>query len=823
MLNQLNLKLRPKLILIFLLVKVIPIIILAAIALSHITSLGDLLRDIAVEDSTNALNDRSRVNLERMTTDLASAVADFLRQRDQDVLLLARLAPSDAAYKDFSETRNSALVRRSEWVLSEDGMSWVEKYPFIYDGPDNASENKENNDILHGSSYSNRPPEFFEKYRKLLPLYDEVTFIDTSGQELYKFVTPDSTKVNYPLNPNKVDVSDRLNTYIKAETYFNELKDLKPGDIYVSDVIGAYVGTNYIGMYTPGVLKALPENPPTGAPHPNREMLLEIANLPEEEFIEVAKKQAYAGMENPVGQRFEGIVRFATPVTSEHGEIIGYVTLALNHDHIMEFVDYVTPMDERYTLLPDAFDGNYAFIWDYKCRSICHPRHHSIVGYNPLTGEPQVPWLEGTIKLERDYENGGFHKREDENGILRTIPVRDSDGNTTLAQDTPYYYWYTGGGDKWLENNPSWNNLSGEPSGTSWGEFLEQHIHDRDILPQFGERVLRDINGDRVVDADGNFILDYQSRDKTPASTLTKAGFVGLDGRYLNNAPQCTGWMNLTENGGSGSFYILWSGLYKPTTAGAIPYYTGQYSEEVQGNRRGFAMVTIGAGIDDFTAPAMETRIKLTDEIDSSMRNNTFQLVYISLVLFAIVILMALLLSSYLTDNIKLLINGISRFRAGERQFRLHCDIKDEFGTLAHSFNEMADNLVGSVVSPLSIVDMNHMIIYMNEPALKLTGGALDDVLGSSYHDISIYPYGTKFCPITALHEARETSVMYEEESGHYFRGSANYLLDQNGGKTGYIIVTDDVTEIETARKAAEQASNAKSNFLANKIGRAHV
>ncbi len=59
---------------------------------------------------------------------------------------------------------------------------------------------------------------------------------------------------------------------------------------------------------------------------------------------------------------------------------------------------------------------------------------------------------------------------------------------------------------------------------------------------------------------------------------MTKQGLVGLDGRYLNNAPQCTGWMDLARDGGSGSFYILWSGLYKLNTAAAIPYYTGQYA-----------------------------------------------------------------------------------------------------------------------------------------------------------------------------------------------------------------------------------------------------
>ena len=811
LLNRMNIKLRPKLILIFLVVKVIPIILLAAIALMQIISLGGLLRNIAVTDSVNALNDRSRVNLERMTSDHAKKVADFLAQRDQDILLLAKLSPSDAVYKNFSDTRNSKLVQKGEWVLSEDKMSWVEKDPFVpEDTADNRSSNRENNDVLHGSGFHYRQREFFDQYQKFMPLYDEITFIDTAGNEIYKYVNPASPKINYPLNPGKVNVSDRFNTYIRAETYFDKLKELKPGEIYVSDVIGAYVGTNYIGMYTPGVLKNIPST------HLNYDVLQEIADLPLEEFIETAKRQAYAGMENPLGQRFEGIVRWATPIANAGGVITGYVTMALNHDHIMEFVDYITPMDKRYTVLPDAFEGNYAFIWDYKCRSICHPRHHSIVGYNPQTGEPQVPWLEGTIQLERDNKHGGFVKEEFEPGRFRTIPVRDADGNTMPARDTPFYMWYSNGGAEWLEANPSWNNLSVDSTGTSWGTFLSQNINNREILPQFGERPLRYRNGNIIKDNNGNPLLDYQSRDKTPAGALTRAGYVGLDGRYLNNAPQCTGWMDLTRDGGSGSFYILWSGLYKPTTAAAIPYYTGQYSPEVQGNRRGFAMVTVGASIEDFTAPAEQTSRKLSEAIDDNMMSNTLELVITSLILFVIVILMALLLSSYLTNNIKLLINGIYRFRTGERQFRLNSKIKDEFGTLANAFDEMADSIVDSVKDPLVITDMNHNIIYTNSPALKISGQTLEAVVGTSYHDKSIYPYKTRYCPITALHEERDADVIFQESSEHYFKGIANYLYDNDGNKAGYIITTSDVTEIEVARQRAEQASHAKSNFLAN-------
>ncbi|MCL2705177.1 MAG: response regulator [Spirochaetaceae bacterium] len=705
-LNKTNLNLRTKLIIIFLVAKVIPIILITIVAWIQFTMLGQMLRDIAVTDSSKALNDSAIENIERMTTDTAEAVARFLYQRDEDILLLSKMTPSDKTYRIFSENRNSPLIQKGQWVLAPDKMSWVLPHPYVYSGAEGKSSNKENNE---NDAFNYRPANFFKQ--KNVPLYDEVAFIDLHGNQVYKYVSPDSPKNNYPMDPNKHNISIKANTYVKAENYFEQLKKLKPGEIYVSDVTGAYVGSNYIGMYTPPVVEKAAAT-----------RGYDIEYNPE--------KQAYAGKENPNGKHFEGIVRWATPVTGDNGTIIGYATFALNHDHIMEFVDYITPMKERYTELPSAFEGNYAFIWDYKCRSICHPRHHSIVGFDPNTGSPEIPWLETSI----------------------------------------YEAWQSSGIEK-------------------WNDFIL-------LWPLF----------------------DQQSRSKKPHPQLTKKGLVGLDGRYLNNAPQCIGWMDLTESGGSGSFYILWSGIEKLTTAGAIPYYTGQYAPSKENNysKRGFGFVTIGAGLEDFNNPALITGKKLTTAINNNMAKNSSILIVMSLLLVIMVVLIAVILSSYLTDNIQLIINGIAMFRSGVRHFRINSIIKDEFGILANSFDEMADSIVDSVTESLSIIDMNHKIIYMNEIALRFKGKTLKELSGTSYNDISIYPVGSKYCPITALLEERESEVFYNEKNGHYYKGNANYLLDKKGYRIGYIIITNDVTEIETARHKAEQANRAKSSFLSN-------
>ncbi|MDR1508227.1 MAG: response regulator [Synergistaceae bacterium] len=730
--NRLGWGMRAKLIIIFVIIKVIPLLLLALIAWRQSWLLGrelgirteeltakankslSSMGDIAVNHSVAALNDRATEDIERMTTDTARRIADFLYGRDDDIRAAAALVPDEEHYRAFVEQRRGLLIEEGEWELAPDGKSWVQKAPSPI--PDDVKSSNSEND----AAFRYRPPDSFEYESR--PLYLEMTFIDLDGRELIKVTT--SSQMDGGLK----NVSDMWNTYVHAETYFPALKKLGPGEIYVSDVIGAYVGSRYIGMYTP-------ENAAASGLEFN----------PEEE--------AYAGMENPLGKRFKGIVRWAAPVTRD-GAIVGYVTLALDHDHIMEFTSHLMPTEKRYTKIPSAYEGNYAFIWDYKCRSIVHPRHHSIVGYDPDTGEPQIPWLEQSIY------------------------------------------------DAWRQ------------SGKSYVDFIKDQP-----------------------------VFDGQSREKQPARELTKAGLVGLDGRYLNNAPQCTGWFDLTAEGGSGSFNILWSGLSKLTTAAAIPYYTGQYGQ----SKRGFAFVTIGAGLDEFHRPALEMERVLDsvtaeaneslivaasdtqESIKKNLLHTTTQLSLSAAIMIVLVVFIAIWMASVLTRGINNLVNGISRFRSGERHFRFRSRMKDELGALADSFDEMADRLVESVSGPLVITDLNGKTLYVNDHGLKLCKKTLWEAIGSPYSEISVYPENSQYCPLRALLEGREPEVMRLPDGGRYIKGKATYLYDKTGAKTGYIILTDDVTEmalkqeqlikakidLEKAVNDANRANEYKSEFLA--------
>jgi signal transduction histidine kinase len=589
---------RAKLIGIFVLIKMIPLVLIAWFAWHTTQQLGEeislkagnmadaMLSSIktvgqtVTDDSIRALDLRSREAIEALTTDAAKEIADFLYDRDHDIRFAASLEPSEANFRHFLSARTRTHYQHGSWKLAEDGKSWVPEKTI-------SREAKVTRTVLsdNAKDFHIRPPEYLGEAEQR-PIFVEMSYIDLSGQEKIKVTNGTLTEKSLK------NVVDRNNTFIRAETYFAELKKLKPGEIYVSDVIGAYVATHAIGPYLPATLEK------AGKPF-----------KPEE--------SAYAGTENPVGKRFRGIIRWAMPVV-RNGQISGYVTLALDHDHIRQFSDRLMPTEERYTPISDPIKGNYAFLWDHKSRSISHPRDYFIVGYNPQTGLPETPWMDEDL----------------------------------------YNEW--------------------QASGKSAQDFLAE-------TPAFKEQNLK----------------------KKPAKALIKAGTVALDCRYLNFSPQCDGWNALTEHGGSGSFVIFFSGLWKLTTAAAIPYYTGQYGKSPQG----FGFVTIGANVDEFHKSATETaqkintlvnekdisfkaqRSEILNDIERSLTSTALGLWVSTLIMVLLVIGIAIWMANLLTRQITNMIAGIRSFQSGNLQHRLHASSNDEMGELARSFNGMADSV----------------------------------------------------------------------------------------------------------------------------------
>ncbi len=156
----------------------------------------------------------------------------------------------------------------------------------------------------------------------LIPLYKEMALLDKNGNEKIKIVDGQvvpSTKL--------VNVSNPANTTYKTEDYFAKTKNLNKGEVYVSPVTGLYVN-----------------------------------------------KAAFEK-----GQRFSGVVRFATPVFNQNG-FAGEIILSLDYRHLAEFTDHLVPTQAEKVFETDASTGNYAYMVDHRGFVIVHPADYHIVG-----------------------------------------------------------------------------------------------------------------------------------------------------------------------------------------------------------------------------------------------------------------------------------------------------------------------------------------------------------------------------------------------------------------------------------------------------------
>ncbi|BAK72475.1 HAMP domain-containing sensor histidine kinase [Arcobacter sp. L] len=592
-----NLSIRIKLIIIFIVIKILPLIFIAYIAYMGVIKLDTYLNksttflfnqskeiiintaNASIEDSIKNLDKKSQDSLEKISYEIANNIAEFLYERDKDLLFLSRVDLNQKVLENFYEAKTKNIIVHDEYFYDDETNTYKTKEELKKIEREQKTANLKENEKEF--NYIN-PIEFKTKN---IPIYKEISFFDLNGNEKYKISS---------INPEKLNVSDSKNTYVKAEKYFDEISKLNKNEIYVSDVIGEYVGSKIIGTFTK-----------------------EKAKKAGIEFE--PQKYGYAGIENPLGKRFEGIIRFITPVF-KNNEKIGYISVALDHRHIQEFTDTVNPTSINLKQnIADASLGNYAFIWDYEGKSIAHPRDYSIFGYDKNSGEKVMPWLSA------DVAQKFYSSNKDINEFLKDYP-----------------------------------------------KFEEQSLNKKPNLKQLKE--------------DGN---------------------VGLDCRYLNFAPQCEGWMQLTQNGGYGSFIINWSNVWKLTTAATIPYYTGKYGN----TKRGFGFVAIGASVDDFHSAANKTRedvLKILNNQTNSMSEimsenqseiKTFidalinELTIITFAMIILIIVIALLMSSYLSRKIEHILIGTEKFANNELDYRIKVTSKDEIGQLENSFNEMAEKI----------------------------------------------------------------------------------------------------------------------------------
>ena len=158
----------------------------------------------------------------------------------------------------------------------------------------------------------------------LVPIYKELALIDKNGNEQIKIVGNQVVPA-----AQLVNVSNPANTTYKREDYFAKARNLNKGEVYVSPVTGWYVN-----------------------------------------------KSAF-----DKGGRFDGVVRFATPIFNQEG-FAGMIVLSMDYRHLAQFTDQLIPTQAERVFETDASSGNYAYMVDNRGYVVAHPADYHIVGLN---------------------------------------------------------------------------------------------------------------------------------------------------------------------------------------------------------------------------------------------------------------------------------------------------------------------------------------------------------------------------------------------------------------------------------------------------------
>jgi hypothetical protein len=173
---------------VFFLLVVIPLLLVAFLITRGIFELGDTARKRAAV----VLDEKLKDDIKLRAVNVADKVADFLRERERDMLITTILPTTDTAYKEFMNKNKQPL-----WVKKEGKIVKI-----------------------------------------LIPLYTEMSLVNKAGDEVIKIV---GGEIVPKARLQNLNVSDPANTTYKSEDYFSKAKNLARGDVYMSHVIGWYV------------------------------------------------------------------------------------------------------------------------------------------------------------------------------------------------------------------------------------------------------------------------------------------------------------------------------------------------------------------------------------------------------------------------------------------------------------------------------------------------------------------------------------------------------------------------------------------------------
>ncbi len=190
--------------------------------------------------------------------------------------------------------------------------------------------------------------------------------------------------------------------------------------------------------------------------------------------------------------------------------------------------------------------------------------------------------------------------------------------------------------------------------------------------------------------------------------------------------------------------------------------------------------------------------------------------------------------------RIRVLITGTEKISSGNLGHRIEIVSKDELGHLADSFNAMTEDLSKTLVSKefvnniiqnmresLIIIEPNDTIQLANHATCALLGYSLDELVGKSSSKFVLEPdtlQSTSLHDLIARGPIKEVEKTYLSKDGRKIPVSlSSSALKGVDGTECFICVAHDLTrrkeyeeKLHEAKKAAEEANQTKSRFLAS-------
>lgn len=188
----------------------------------------------------------------------------------------------------------------------------------------------------------------------------------------------------------------------------------------------------------------------------------------------------------------------------------------------------------------------------------------------------------------------------------------------------------------------------------------------------------------------------------------------------------------------------------------------------------------------------------------------------------AVSIYISYLISKRISKSLKTLLDATKKMAAGDSNVRIKIDSKDEFGTLAETFNTMVEKIalqiqyLENVPSPVMVIDKEFTIQYINSAGTKVLGSDQKNFVGKKCYD----HFKTEHCKTDncALYKAMKNDNIFVEETVAYPNGKELPILyvgapvkNRNGNIIGAL---ESVTDIKDIKEMQNYLTRSTQNLL---------